>query len=109
MELVLGTGKSGPLFKAEVFVYDLFKYVILQLSSVPNVLMMLFYRLYGVTNVCYHAFYLPLIYVTFLADFFQVINTIHWSQDIFLFISIPFSFIVMNFVNWLSGNNMMIH
>lgn len=29
------------------------------------------YWLYGVTNVCYHAFYLPLIYVTFLADFFQ--------------------------------------
>ncbi|KAJ4719567.1 Transmembrane protein adipocyte-associated 1 [Melia azedarach] len=27
--------------------------------------------LYGATIVCYHAFYLPLIYVTFLADFFQ--------------------------------------
>lgn len=29
-------------------------------------------RLYGATIVCYHAFYLPLLYVTFLADFFQV-------------------------------------
>ncbi|WCJ43257.1 hypothetical protein M5689_024012 [Euphorbia peplus] len=27
--------------------------------------------LYGITIVCYHTFYLPLIYVTFLADFFQ--------------------------------------
>ncbi|KAF7817870.1 transmembrane protein adipocyte-associated 1-like protein [Senna tora] len=27
--------------------------------------------LYGTTLVCYHAFYLPLLYVTFLADFFQ--------------------------------------
>ncbi|KAM7472729.1 hypothetical protein LguiA_010912 [Lonicera macranthoides] len=27
--------------------------------------------LYDVTVVCYHAFYLPLLYVTFLADFFQ--------------------------------------
>ncbi|XP_044480416.1 protein CANDIDATE G-PROTEIN COUPLED RECEPTOR 2-like [Mangifera indica] len=27
--------------------------------------------LYGATIVCYHAFYLPLIYITFLADFFQ--------------------------------------
>lgn len=27
--------------------------------------------LYSVTVVCYHSFYLPLIYVTFLADFFQ--------------------------------------
>ncbi|KAH7571979.1 hypothetical protein JRO89_XS04G0178400 [Xanthoceras sorbifolium] len=26
--------------------------------------------LYGATIVCYHAFYLPLIYITFLADFF---------------------------------------
>ncbi|CDY41923.1 BnaC05g46810D [Brassica napus] len=27
--------------------------------------------LYGITSVCYHSFYLPLLYVTFLADFFQ--------------------------------------
>ncbi|KAI6684744.1 hypothetical protein NL676_030657 [Syzygium grande] len=27
--------------------------------------------LYGATIVCYHAFYLPLLYATFLADFFQ--------------------------------------
>ncbi|KAF9624185.1 hypothetical protein IFM89_008123 [Coptis chinensis] len=27
--------------------------------------------LYNFTTICYHAFYLPLIYVTFLADFFQ--------------------------------------
>ncbi|XP_048324400.1 protein CANDIDATE G-PROTEIN COUPLED RECEPTOR 2 [Ziziphus jujuba] len=27
--------------------------------------------LYSATIVCYHAFYLPLIYITFLADFFQ--------------------------------------
>ncbi|KAL0900874.1 hypothetical protein Bca101_084835 [Brassica carinata] len=27
--------------------------------------------LFGITSVCYHAFYLPLLYVTFLADFFQ--------------------------------------
>ncbi|CAO2837162.1 unnamed protein product [Amaranthus hypochondriacus] len=27
--------------------------------------------LYDTVNICYHAFYLPLIYVTFLADFFQ--------------------------------------
>lgn len=27
--------------------------------------------LYGATIVCYHAFYLPLLYFTFLADFFQ--------------------------------------
>ncbi|XP_057503405.1 protein CANDIDATE G-PROTEIN COUPLED RECEPTOR 2-like [Actinidia eriantha] len=27
--------------------------------------------LYAVTVICYHAFYLPLLYVTFLADFFQ--------------------------------------
>ncbi|KAL1341604.1 hypothetical protein HN51_028129 [Arachis hypogaea] len=27
--------------------------------------------LYHVTVVCYHAFYLPLLYITFLADFFQ--------------------------------------
>lgn len=27
--------------------------------------------LYGATIVCYHAFYLPLIYITFLADFFK--------------------------------------
>ncbi|CAK9143107.1 unnamed protein product [Ilex paraguariensis] len=27
--------------------------------------------LYDVTVICYHAFYLPLLYVTFLADFFQ--------------------------------------
>ncbi|CAL0300063.1 unnamed protein product [Lupinus luteus] len=27
--------------------------------------------LYSVTVVCYHAFYLPLLYITFLADFFQ--------------------------------------
>ncbi|XP_065854469.1 protein CANDIDATE G-PROTEIN COUPLED RECEPTOR 2 [Euphorbia lathyris] len=27
--------------------------------------------LYGTTIVCYHSFYLPLLYVTFLADFFQ--------------------------------------
>ncbi|PNX66511.1 hypothetical protein L195_g055132 [Trifolium pratense] len=26
---------------------------------------------YHVTVVCYHAFYLPLLYITFLADFFQ--------------------------------------
>lgn len=92
MELVLGTGKSGPLFKAEVFVYDLFKYVILQLSSIPNMLMILFYRLYGVTNVCYHTFYLPLIYVTFLADFFQVLTPfidlkIFFSLSRFLLVS----------------------
>ncbi|KAG6751683.1 hypothetical protein POTOM_043882 [Populus tomentosa] len=29
------------------------------------------YWLYSTTIVCYHAFYLPLLYVTFLADFFQ--------------------------------------
>ena len=33
-------------------------------------------RLYSTTIVCYHAFYLPLLYVTFLADFFQVIITL---------------------------------
>ncbi|KAH0826305.1 hypothetical protein HID58_031904 [Brassica napus] len=27
--------------------------------------------LYGVMSVCYHALYLPLLYITFLADFFQ--------------------------------------
>ncbi|KAF8399587.1 hypothetical protein HHK36_015455 [Tetracentron sinense] len=27
--------------------------------------------LYNVTTVCYHSFYLPILYVTFLADFFQ--------------------------------------
>ncbi|KAL9265628.1 G-protein coupled receptor 2-like protein [Drosera capensis] len=27
--------------------------------------------LYDTTVICYHAFYLPLLYVTFLADFFQ--------------------------------------
>ncbi|KAI3861794.1 hypothetical protein MKX03_027399 [Papaver bracteatum] len=27
--------------------------------------------MYNLTTVCYHAFYLPLIYLTFLADFFQ--------------------------------------
>lgn len=27
--------------------------------------------LYGATLICYHAFYLPLLYITFLADFFQ--------------------------------------
>lgn len=27
--------------------------------------------LYGVTTVCYHALYLPVLYVTFLADFFE--------------------------------------
>ncbi|CAN6575569.1 unnamed protein product [Malus baccata var. baccata] len=30
--------------------------------------------LYSATIVCYHAFYLPLLYVTFLADFFQSRN-----------------------------------
>jgi hypothetical protein len=30
--------------------------------------------LYAATNVSYHAFYLPLLYVTFLADFFQEDN-----------------------------------
>ena len=29
-------------------------------------------RLYNLTTVCYHSLYLPLLYVTFLADFFQV-------------------------------------
>jgi hypothetical protein len=29
-------------------------------------------RLYNLTIVCYHSLYLPLLYVTFLADFFQV-------------------------------------
>ncbi|KAB5529373.1 hypothetical protein DKX38_019454 [Salix brachista] len=29
------------------------------------------YWLYSTTIVCYHSFYLPLLYVTFLADFFQ--------------------------------------
>lgn len=33
-----------------------------------------FYRLYNLATVCYHSLYLPLIYVTFLADFFQVPN-----------------------------------
>jgi hypothetical protein len=31
-----------------------------------------FCRLYNLTTVCYHSLYLPLLYVTFLADFFQV-------------------------------------
>jgi len=29
-------------------------------------------RLYNLTTVCYHSLYLPLLYVTFLADFFHV-------------------------------------
>lgn len=29
------------------------------------------YWLYGATVICYHAFYLPLLYENFLADFFQ--------------------------------------
>lgn len=29
------------------------------------------FGLYNFTTICYHAFYLPLIYITFLADFFQ--------------------------------------
>jgi hypothetical protein len=33
--------------------------------------------LYGIMSVCYHALYLPLLYITFLADFFQVIIIIH--------------------------------
>jgi hypothetical protein len=32
----------------------------------------IFGRLYNLTTVCYHSLYLPLLYVTFLADFFQV-------------------------------------
>ena len=32
----------------------------------------IFYRLYDTITICYHAFYLQLIYGTFLADFFQV-------------------------------------
>ncbi|TYI69308.1 hypothetical protein E1A91_D08G145800v1 [Gossypium mustelinum] len=28
-------------------------------------------RLYSATIICYHAFYLPLLYITFLADFFK--------------------------------------
>jgi len=29
------------------------------------------YWIYGFTNICYHLFYPPFVYVTFLADFFQ--------------------------------------
>ncbi|GLJ49476.1 hypothetical protein SUGI_1048240 [Cryptomeria japonica] len=29
------------------------------------------YWIYGITNICYHAFYPPLLYATFLRDFFQ--------------------------------------
>lgn len=29
------------------------------------------YWIYGLTNICYHAFYPPFVYATFLADFFQ--------------------------------------
>ncbi|PPS09521.1 hypothetical protein GOBAR_AA11127 [Gossypium barbadense] len=32
--------------------------------------------LYSATIVCYHAFYLPLLYITFLADFFELLNLV---------------------------------
>lgn len=35
------------------------------------------YRLYNFTVICYHTLYLPLLYVTFLADFFQVRSCMH--------------------------------
>lgn len=68
-------------------------YVNMSSSNSPRCiifLIILFYRLYGATIVCYHAFYLPLIYVTFLADFFQVINITVNCNILFSFISIPF-------------------
>ncbi|TYI65524.1 hypothetical protein E1A91_D09G163700v1 [Gossypium mustelinum] len=34
-------------------------------------------RLYITTIVCYHAFYLPFLYITFLPDFFEVIIYFH--------------------------------
>lgn len=40
--------------------------------------------LYDITVICYHAFYLPLIYVTFLADFFQeddlLLENVYYSE-----------------------------
>ncbi|KAL4303727.1 hypothetical protein GQ457_10G014220 [Hibiscus cannabinus] len=36
-----------------------------------------FDRLYGAATVCYHAFYLPLLYITFMADFFQQEEDLH--------------------------------
>lgn len=68
MELDLGSG-IYIVFKLNYTYEYLFKLHSLFLYY-PN-----FYicRLYGATIVCYHAFYLPLLYVTFLADFFQVI------------------------------------
>lgn len=51
-------------------------------------------RLYNLTTVCYHALYLPFLYVTFLADFFQVcfihcfIFRLPWKR-LFLLIFVP--------------------
>ncbi|KAL6977866.1 Cullin-associated NEDD8-dissociated protein 2 [Sarracenia purpurea var. burkii] len=40
--------------------------------------------LYDVTAICYHAFYLPLLYVTFLADFFReedlLLENVYYSE-----------------------------
>jgi hypothetical protein len=41
-----------------------------------------FFRLYNLTTVCYHSLYLPLLYATFLADFFQVTSCL-WSVTYF--------------------------
>lgn len=59
--LTLDYGKTLILFKKASLVLER-KKIIFETSG----------RLYGITSVCYHAFYLPLLYVTFLADFFQV-------------------------------------
>ncbi|VAI36877.1 unnamed protein product [Triticum turgidum subsp. durum] len=40
--------------------------------------------LYNLTAVCYHALYLPLLYVTFMADFFQeedmLLENVYYSE-----------------------------
>lgn len=42
-------------------------------------------RLYGATVICYHAFYLPLLYENFLADFFQVVSLYHSTFVVIFF------------------------
>lgn len=55
-----------------------------------------FDRLYGVSTVGYHALYLPLLYVTFLADFFEVINRLGLLE--YIISSIHLAFVLISLI-----------
>lgn len=69
--------ENGAGFGFWYCVYISFQKTFIKGNFVKNLLEMAntlyFYRLFDLAVVCYHALYLPFLYVTFLADFFQVI------------------------------------